>query len=78
MSAEAAILPIRRGVLGDLSDTFWRRPKLLVLLLLLPAALWLGIVYLGSLFALLLQSFFHIDDFSGLIVQQFTLATYEL
>ena len=34
------------------------RPKLLILLLLLPPLLWLGIVYLGSLFALLLQSFF--------------------
>jgi putative spermidine/putrescine transport system permease protein len=42
----------------------------------LPAALWLGIVYLGSLVALLLQSFFHIDDFSGLIVHEFTLKTY--
>ena len=68
----------RTGVVrsADLRDLFWRRPKLLLLLLLLPPALWLGIVYVGSLLALLLQSFFHIDDFSGLIVQQFTLATY--
>jgi len=77
MSVEAAaILPNRRGLLGGLSDTFWRRPRWLILLLLLPAALWLGIVYLGSLFALLLQSFFHIDDFSGLVVHEFTLKTY--
>jgi len=77
MSVEAAaILPNRRGVLGSLSDTFWRRPRWLIALLLLPAALWLGIVYLGSLLALLLQSFFHIDDFSGLIVHEFTLKTY--
>ena len=77
MSAEAvAILPNRRGLLGGLSDTFWRRPRWLIVLLLLPAALWLGIVYLGSLFALLLQSFFHIDDFSGLVVHEFTLKTY--
>ncbi|MBI4922616.1 MAG: ABC transporter permease [Devosia nanyangense] len=76
MSAEAAILPGRGGLFGGLSDTFWRRPKLFVFLLLLPAALWLGIVYLGSLFALLLQSFFHIDDFSGLVVHEFTLKTY--
>ncbi len=77
MSADsAAILPNRRGMLGSLSDVFWRRPRLLILILLLPAALWLGIVYLGSLFALLLQSFFHIDDFSGLVVEQFTLQTY--
>ena len=76
MSSDAAILRGRGGPFGRLSDAFWRRPKLLGVLLVLPAALWLGIVYLGSLFALLLQSFFHIDDFSGLIVQQFTLATY--
>ena len=77
MSVEAAaILPNRRGLLGSLSDTFWRRPRWLIALLLLPAALWLGIVYLGSLLALLLQSFFHIDDFSGLIVHEFTLKTY--
>ena len=55
MSAEAAILPNRRGLLGSLSDAFWRRPRLLILLLLLPALLWLGIVYLGSLFTLLLR-----------------------
>ena len=76
MSVEAAILPNRRGLLGGLSDTFWRRPRLLILLLLLPALLWLGIVYVGALIALLIQSFFHIDDFSGLIVREFTLATY--
>jgi len=61
---------------GRLSDLFWRRPRLLVILMLLPPALWLGVVYLGSLFALLLQSFFSIDDFSGLINYQPTLATY--
>ena len=76
MSADSAILPGRGGPFGALSDVFWRRPKLLIGLLLLPAALWLGIVYLGSLLALLAQSFFHIDDFSGLIVEQPTLATY--
>ncbi len=39
----------------------------------MPALLWLGIVYIGSLFALLLQSFFSIDEFSGLINYEFTL-----
>lgn len=58
------------------SDTFWRQPRLLLLLLLLPPLLWLGIVYLGSLFALLAQSFFSIDEFSGLIRYEFTLKTY--
>jgi len=59
------------------SDLLWRRPKLLVLLLLIPPLLWLGIIYIGSLFALLAQSFFAIDEFSGLVnYDQLTLKTY--
>ena len=45
-------------------------------LLLLPPLRWLVVVYIGSLFALLLQSFYSLDDFSGLIVHEFTLSTY--
>ena len=71
-----AILSNRRGWFGSLSDYFWRRPGLLIFLMLLPALLWLGIVYLGSLLALLLQSFFSIDEFSGLINRELTLKTY--
>lgn len=71
-----AILPGSGGMRGAFSDLFWRRPKLLLLLMLLPPVLWLGIVYIGSLFALLLQSFFSIDEFSGLINREFTLKTY--
>ena len=59
-----------------LSDTLWRRPNVTLLLLVLPPVLWLGIVYLGALFALLAQSFFSIDEFSGLIRYEFTLKTY--
>ncbi len=59
-----------------LSDAFWRRPGLLVALLLAPPLLWLGVVYLGSLAALLAQSFFSIDEFSGMIRREVTLKTY--
>jgi putative spermidine/putrescine transport system permease protein len=71
-----AILPGSGGLRGAFSDLFWRRPKFLLALMLLPPLLWLGIVYIGSLIALLLQSFFSIDEFSGLINRQFTLKTY--
>ncbi|TPM99125.1 ABC transporter permease [Mesorhizobium sp. B2-1-3A] len=71
-----AILPGSGGMRGALSDLFWRRPQMLLLLMLLPPVLWLGIVYIGSLFALLAQSFFSIDEYSGLINRQFTLKTY--
>ncbi|MER9301213.1 ABC transporter permease [Mesorhizobium sp. M0621] len=71
-----AILPGSGGLRGALSDLFWRKPNILLLLMLLPPVLWLGIVYIGSLFALLAQSFFSIDEFSGLINREFTLKTY--
>jgi putative spermidine/putrescine transport system permease protein len=74
--APTSILPRRTGVFGRLSDLFWRRPKLLLFLMLTPPLLWLGIIYVGSLIALLLQSFFSIDDFSGMVNDEFTLATY--
>jgi len=45
-------------------------------LLLLPPLLWLGTVYLGSLFALLMQSFYAIDEFTARIVPKLTLETY--
>ena len=73
---DTSILARRQGTSGRLSDFFWRNPKILLLLMLTPPLLWLGVIYLGSLFALLLQSFFSIDDFSGLINYEFTLATY--
>lgn len=72
----AAILPKRGGIAGALSDLLWRRPKLLLLLMLAPPLLWLGVVYIGSLLALLAQSFFSIDEFSGLISRELTLKTY--
>jgi putative spermidine/putrescine transport system permease protein len=65
-----------RGIGDRLTGLFWRRPGVLVgLLLVLPLG-WLVVVYLGSLAALLIQSFYSIDEFSGLIVREFTLATY--
>ena len=67
---------VRPDILARLSDGLWRRPGLFVLLMLTPPLLWLGIIYVGSLFALLLQSFFAIDEFSGLIRYELTLKTY--
>lgn len=64
------------GIAGRLSSLFWRRPRLLLAVLLVPPLLWLGVVYIGSLVALLWQSFYSIDEFSGTIVREFTLKTY--
>ena len=75
MTQRTAILP-DRGTGDRLSGVFYRRPGLLLLLLIAPPLLWLGVVYLGSLAALLLQSFYSIDEFSGMVIEEFTLKTY--
>ncbi len=70
---DAALTP---SFSNRLSTFFYLRPRLLLAVFLLPPLLWLGIVYLGSLFALLAQSFFSIDDFTGQVVHQPTLTNY--
>jgi putative spermidine/putrescine transport system permease protein len=66
-----------RPLLQRVSTALYLQPKLLLLLLLTPPLLWLGVIYLGSLFSLLLQSFFYIDSYSGTIVHEFSLETYK-
>ncbi len=68
--------PAKRRFRRRLSAYFYGRRGLFLLILLLPPLLWLGIVYVGSLFALLLNSFFAIDPFSGMVVKEFTLETW--
>jgi putative spermidine/putrescine transport system permease protein len=68
--------PIRLGFFSRLADHFWRRPsQLLASLLVFPLG-WLVVVYIGSLLVFLLQSFYSIDELSGLVVPEFTLKTY--
>lgn len=58
------------------STYLYQRPKLILALLLGPPLLYMLLVYLGSLFALLVNSFFYLEEFTGLVVKQFTLRTY--
>lgn len=58
------------------STYLYFRPKLLLTLLLGPPLLAFAVFYFGSLFALLIQSFFRLDNFTGVVVREFTLATY--
>jgi putative spermidine/putrescine transport system permease protein len=77
MTAAAVEIGIpRERLLRRISDMLVARHGFYLLLLLLPPLLWLGVVYLGSLFALLAESFFSIDDFSGVIVREPTLRTF--
>jgi putative spermidine/putrescine transport system permease protein len=63
--------PLRRAV-----NALYARPRLALVLMLLPIVVWLIVVYLGSLAALLANSFFSLDAFSGRVLREFTLTTY--
>ncbi len=69
----AAVAP---SVAGRVSAALYRRPGLVLVLLLVAPLMWLGVIYLGSLSSLLLQSFFYLDGFTGQVVREFTLDTY--
>ncbi len=76
MSTALALPAAQAGPSRRLSTWLWRHGHLLTLVLLLPPLLWLGIVYLGSLLALLAQSFFTLDEFTGQVVREWSLGTY--
>ncbi|MBX3637431.1 MAG: ABC transporter permease [Rubrivivax sp.] len=52
------------------SDLLYTRRGLLMFALLAPPLLWFGVIYLGSLFALLANAFFRLDDFTGQVVRE--------
>ncbi|GIW25938.1 ABC transporter permease [Meiothermus sp.] len=60
-----------------LSDALYVRPLLLLSLLLIPPLLWLGIIYLGSLFNLMLYSFYSLNDFTGQVEYRFSLSAFQ-
>jgi putative spermidine/putrescine transport system permease protein len=59
-----------------ISTFLYLRPKLILFLLLGPPMIYMFVVYLGSLFALLMYSFYRLDEFTGLVIREFTAATY--
>lgn len=67
----------RPSITRRISTFFYHYPGLSLFLLLLPPLAWLLIVYIGSLAALLVQSFYTIDPMSMLVKEEFTLSTYE-
>jgi putative spermidine/putrescine transport system permease protein len=64
------------GLQRRISDLLYTRRGLLLTALLAPVLLWFGVVYLGSLFALLANAFFGLDDFTGQVVREFTLRNF--
>jgi putative spermidine/putrescine transport system permease protein len=65
-----------RGVSRRVSDALLRHRGLLLAALLGPPLLWLGVIYLGSLLALLANAFFGLDDFTGQVRREFTLQNF--
>ena len=59
-----------------ISSFLYRRSTLYLLMLLIPPLLWFGVIYIGSLFALLWQSFYTFDDFTMAVTPDLTLANY--
>ena len=59
-----------------LSTYLYRRPRLVLWLLLGPPLIYMVVVYLGSLLSLLLNSFFYLDGFTGQVVHRLSLQTY--
>jgi putative spermidine/putrescine transport system permease protein len=72
----AVITSQQSGPLRGISNLLYRRSTLYLLLLLTPPLLWFGVVYIGSLFALLWQSFYTFDDFTMAVSTDLTLANY--
>jgi putative spermidine/putrescine transport system permease protein len=68
--------PARAGIARRISDVLYTRRGLWLLALLAPPLLWFGVIYLGSLFALLANAFFGLDDFSGRVVREFSLKNF--
>jgi len=66
---EAATASVRKPVSRRLAGFLWRRPRLQLSLLLAGPVGWLLVAYIGSLAILFVASLWHLDDFSGEIVQ---------
>lgn len=59
-----------------LATALYQRPRLVLALLLGPPLAWMVLVYAGSLSSLVLQSFYHLDPFTGQVIRRLTLSTY--
>ena len=66
---------VHSNIFSRISDYAYKNKNFLLLTFLLPPLAWLGIVYLGSLFILLMHSFFYLDGFTGQIVYEFSFST---
>ena len=71
-----AVVGVRPLAGRRLSSFFYRHPRVRLAALLTPAMAWLGVIYLGSLAALAVYSFYRLEEFTGLVVPEVGLDTY--
>jgi putative spermidine/putrescine transport system permease protein len=76
MTTDLSVAPRPRSALTRLSTGLYTRPWLLTGLLFALPLFYMVVIYLGSLAAMLVNSFYQLDDFSGKIVREFTLENY--
>ena len=76
-SARGGVSGPRRSAWRRLSTFFYRRGRLALWLLLGPPLLWFGVVFVGSLLALLWQSAYTFDDFTMAVRPDLTWANYK-
>ena len=69
--------PPSGGAGRRLAATLWRHPRLQVSALLAGPVGWLVIAYLGSLSVLFVAAFWHLDEFSGLVVKDYSLTNFQ-
>ena len=72
----AHVPPPTPSVWRRISTYFYRRPRLSLFVTLALPLFWLVVVYLGALLALVLQSFYGVDSFTGQVTRQFSLENY--
>jgi putative spermidine/putrescine transport system permease protein len=66
-----------QGLSGSVSTFLHRRPRLQLSLLLAGPLGWLVIAYLGSLAVLFVAAFWHLDEFSGALVKDYSLGNFQ-
>src|SRR4051794_391306 len=73
---DAGLRPAVRRRRLQLSAALHARPRLRLALLLGPPVLWIGVVYLGSLGALFVSAFWHLDPFTSLVQRDWGLSNF--
>lgn len=77
MTTTGATETIRNSWLRRLSSALYRRPRLVLGVLLAPPVLWLVVIYLGSLALMFVSSLWRLDPTTSAIVREPSLANFQ-